>query len=367
MVRPLRWLLLATHVPEQGQLGGIVRYTVELAQALDARSDVDLTVVCTPAAKPFFTRLLSSRQVRTVPALPLLITSVVERYGGFLLAPGESFDVVQGAKHLVPVRARALRLLTVHDMLVFDRPQDQGLAKRTLLRAPYLASLRSADVLACVSAATRARLLEQVPEIADRADVVPLAMSTALREVAPAPVPELVGRPFALVVGDPSPRKNLGMVVDAWEQVVARVPDAVLALAGPQAWAASEHGDSFERLRREGSLVALGRVSDDRLRWCYSTAAVVLCPSLLEGFGLPALEALGFGAPLITSTDAALCEASGDAATHLPADRPGLWVDAIVRAVSAAPSRREPRAVRTWDEVADDTVSSARRRLLAGT
>ncbi len=67
------------------------------------------------------------------------------------------------------------------------------------------------------------------------------------------------------------------------------------------------------------------------LRWCYENCVVVLSPSLAEGFGLPAVEALDLGAPLVTSLDPALVEVSGDAAEHLPADDVAGWAEAALR------------------------------------
>ena len=359
----LRWLLVATHVPEGARGGGIVRYTVEIAAALARRDDVQLSVVCSREAHPFFRSLLGRDAVRLVPRLPTPVISLIERRAPRVLHRGEPYDVVQGVKHLVPARTSALRLLTVHDMLPFDRPQDFGFLKRALLRGPYLASLKDAEALACVSAATRRRLLAQLPAAADRAHVVPLAVSSALLAAEPQPVSALAGRTFALAVGDPSPRKNLALLVDHWDEVVARVPGAVLALAGPPSWGSSKQGEAYARLVRQGAVVALGRASDAQLRWCYENAVVTLAPSLVEGFGLPAVEALAFSSPLITSTDAALVEASEQAAMHLPPDRPDLWVDAVTHKFTDPPAPASAAPIRSWDDVAEETVAAVRGRL----
>lgn len=361
MTSPLSWLLLATHVPADGQRGGMVRYVVELARELHAHDEVDLSVLTVPAAAPFFTDLLGRRdRVLTLPALPTAARSVLERSGVGAAALRQPFDVVHGTKHLVPRVARGRRVLTVHDLLAMDRPQDFSSLKRRALVGPYRASVRDSDVLLCVSAATRARLLADQPSVAGRAAVVPLAMSSSLRGAVPRQVDALVDRRFALVVGDASPRKNLGLVVDAWEQVVARDPEARLAVIGPRGWGVDDRGTRFERLVEQGAVVPLGHVEDDVLRWCYEHARVVACPSLLEGFGLPSIEALHFGAPLITSTDAALVEASGDAARHLPPDAPQLWVQALGEAVARPRPGTAAGWSRTWADVADETVRAVR-------
>lgn len=358
MSAPLRWLLLATHVPADGRSGGIVRYTVELARALDQRSDVELHVLCTAETAPFFAGFLPRPHVHVAPRLPRLAMAVFERFG-LVASPWRTrFDVVQGTKHLLPLGVRGTRVLTAHDMLLLDRPDDFDPLKRRLLRRPYLASLRSADVVVGVSAATAARVGRWVP--AARVRVVGLATSSALRQAALEPVPELVGRPFALVVGDPSPRKNLPVLVDNWSAVVDRVPGAVLAVVGPDSWGDTVHGARFETLRSAGHLVRLAGVGDGVLRWCYENATVVLAPSVAEGFGLPALEALDFGAPLVTSEDPALVEVSGALARHVPAARGDLWVDAAADALARVRVHSVAPPARTWDQVADDTVAAVR-------
>lgn len=361
MTDRLSWLMLATHVPASGRSGGMVRYVVELARELAAHPEVDLSVLTTPGTRPFFAELLGREdRVHVLPALPTAARSLLERPGWGVPTLRTPFDVVHGTKHLLPRSARSRRVLTVHDLLPMDRPQDFPWLKRRALVGPYRASVREADVLLCVSAATRARLLQDQPSVADRATVVPLAMSSALRTVTARPVPELAGRRFALVVGDASPRKNLAVVVTAWEQVVAREPDAVLAVIGPAGWGVDDRGERYDRLVAVGAILPLGAVEDDVLRWCYEHARVVACPSLLEGFGLPSIEALHFGAPLVTSTDAALVEASGTDAEHLPPDDVDGWVVALRQVITAQRPPAAPRHTRTWEAVADESVRAVR-------
>ena len=366
LFRSLRWLLMAAHVGPDGQGGGIVRYTTQLAAALERRDDVELHVLAGEAAA-WFRGWLPPERVHAAPRLPRAATALVERLGGGPLGRGE-MDVVQGTKHLLPLRRRtggATSVLTVHDMILLDRPQDFDRAKRTLLRRPYLSSLTEADVLASVSRATADGLARWVPSAPPRTAVVPLATSPTLLTAVAEPVPQLLDRPFALVVGDPSPRKNLPLVVDAWHQVVEQVPGAVLVVVGPDSWGETVHGARFAELVDAGSLVRLTGLPDAPLRWCYENAAVVLCPSLAEGFGLPALEGLDLGAPVVTSQDPALVEATGDAAAHLPGDDPRPWVEQSVAALRLGraahdASRGERPAPRPWDAVAAETVAAVR-------
>jgi glycosyltransferase involved in cell wall biosynthesis len=365
--QPVQWLLMAGHVPPDGRGGGIVRYTVELARALSRRDDVNLHLVTSQeAAGPLAELAGSADRVLPVPEVPDPLLPLYERYAlGRSL--GSRFDVVQGAKHLLPRGVAARTVLTVHDMLLFDRPADFPAAKRYLLRQPYAGSIRQANTLICVSAATLGRLAHWDATSAARGAVVPLATSPRLLEAVAAPVDAVAGRPFGLVVGDPSPRKNLAVAISAWATVVARRPDAVLVLVGPPAWGTASYGPHFESLLASGNVVQLVGVSDGTLRWCYENAAVVLAPSLAEGFGLPAVESLDLGAPLVTSLDPALVEVSGDHATHLPFDDVAAWADAALAHLEAR--HRSTQVVgqsRTWDDVAAETVAAVMARPQGG-
>lgn len=363
MTTPVRWLLMAGHVPPSGQGGGIVRYTMELARALLRREDVEVHLLASAeAAEPLGAIVGGPDRVVQLPNVPGALVPSFERFAlGRLLA--DRFDVVQGTKHLLPRGVAARTAITVHDMLLLDRPGDFGAVKRRLLRQPYVASLHQADTLLCVSSATRDRLTHWAPRTAGRSAVVPLATSPQLREVEPSPVTEVAGRPFGLVVGDSSPRKNLPLVMSAWARVVRQRPDAVLVLVGPPAWGRATYGPAYEALLASGHLVQLVGVDDGILRWCYENAAVVLAPSLAEGFGLPAAEALDLGAPLVTSLDPALREVSSGRAEHLAADDVQAWTDTILRHLATPPRAdrslpEQGRSVRTWDDVAAETVQT---------
>ncbi len=359
---PLRYLLMATHVPGSGSLGGVVRYTVGLAEALARRPDVELHVLVAGDGANAFTRFVPADRVHSLPGLPTPALSILERLGALPGLRRGRFDVIHGTKHILPrFAAGTRRVLTVHDMLLFDRGRDYPLLKRLLLGGPYRASLRDADVVVAVSHATVDRLVDHLPEVRDRVRVAQLAPSPALTTATPEPVEALSGARFALVVGDASVRKNLGLVVGTWARVRERVPGAVLAVVGPTPWGTEDRGGSaWDALIADGAAVGLRGIPDGALRWCYENASVVLCPSLLEGFGLPTVEAAAFGTPVITSEDPALCEAAAGWGRAAASWSPDDWVDAVATAMTT-PGRRPPGTnLRTWDDVAADTLEAAR-------
>lgn len=356
--RPLRWLLTATHVPPNGVGGGMIRYTVEFSRALVRRPDVELSLLVAPDAAVGLAEVLGVPPGRVhVLGGSVITASLRQRLAVGFDANG--FDVFHGAKHLVPRRSRARRLLVVHDLVPFERPADFGRAKRYLLPRQYATALDDADALPCDSRATHDKLVARFPHLAAKATVVSLAMSPTLLSTEPRPIPNLVDQPFALVVGDASPRKNLRLVADIWPAVRRRRPELLLAIAGPAGWGVLAGLEQLDDLVTNNAAVRLGHISDAELRWAYEHAAVVLCPSRLEGFGLPALEAVTFGAPLVISPDPALVEVAGDAACVVRLDDPLGWVDAICGIAGARSPAMRTGSPRTWDDVAAETVAVA--------
>ncbi len=371
---PQRWLVLGSHIPPGGGLGGMIRYTVEVIRSLEQRPDVEVHVHCRPETAPFLCDELgvARQRLHTTARGSTVIDSLVERFALGRLADRLGAEVILGTKQLLPRRSNrervyaasgvgvgSRRVLTVHDMLPLDRPRDFGLAKRLMLPQAYRRSVADADVLACVSSASRDRLVHHLPAASASAVVIPNAMTSLLSEVPPLPIAELADRRFALMVGDRSARKNAGFVVDLWPEVVKRVPDAVLAMAGPPGWGRNESLPGLAPLLSDGRVVELGRIDDGALRWAYQQALVTLCPSLLEGFGLPVLEAMTLGCPTIISADPAQVEAANGGATVVPLGRRREWIDAIVDHLQRRQRRPAVPTSRTWDAVADELVAAA--------
>jgi glycosyltransferase involved in cell wall biosynthesis len=170
----------------------------------------------------------------------------------------------------------------------------------------------------------------------------------------------LSGRSYVLWVGSLEPRKGVGTLVEA----VARLPAAkrpLLVLAGYQGWKVPP--PSGEGVRR------LGEVTDAELQALYAGATAFCFPSLHEGFGLPVLEAMAAGVPVIASDIPAVREVAGDAALLAPPGEAAKWAEAIEAAVSMDALRREAlveggrqRAARfTWRATAEQTLEVYRQ------
>lgn len=133
--------------------------------------------------------------------------------------------------------------------------------------------------------------------------------------VSPKPIVELEGKKFIMYIGRPTPHKNLGRLIDAFEQLKEKNPDLYLVLAGKKDSLYKRHE---RRVKQDDitQVVFTDFVSEAELRWLYENCAVYVFPSLSEGFGLPGLEAMIHGAPVASSNATCLPEVYGDAAEY---------------------------------------------------
>jgi glycosyltransferase involved in cell wall biosynthesis len=361
MTKVLRVGVLADTIDKSG---GIPRYTREVVGALGRRDDVRLVVAAPAGAASTVAELAGPGldQHLVIPRDDQLSVALWERYRSGRRFVAAGVDVVHGTKHLLP-RGVGPTVLTVHDVMTITRAAESGRAKRMLLPAQFRASLRQATRLAAVSGATRTALTAIDPSWAPKTVVVPNGLSRGLLDAQAQPVTGLEGSRFALVVGDLTPRKNIGLLLRIWPEVFTRTDGLVLAVVGTEGPHADEDRARLVRLEEQGVACWVRGASDPVLRWCYERAQVVLFPSREEGFGLPVLEALAFDAPMIASTDAAVVEvaAGSPMVQHLdPDDAPG-WRDAVVAAVTsprpAATPPHFPDSAITWDEHVDRLVA----------
>jgi glycosyltransferase involved in cell wall biosynthesis len=266
------------------------------------------------------------------------------------------------------------RVLTVYDLIPIRYPQYCGRDAPVRLRA-ILDSLDPADSIICHSVATRTDLMAYRRDIpAERISVVPLAADTRFRP-APAVAVCAIRRkyglpegPYVLTVSQIEPRKNIDLVVRAYRRLVEQhdLKDLSLILCG----GSQRDRAKLDRAIQEcgplaKSILSLGHVPDDDLAPLYSGALVFVYPSFCEGFGLPPLEAMQCGTPVIVSNTTSLPEVVGDAGMLVdPTDEDGLCraVMDLYRSedVRQEMSRRSlARAGRFhWDRTVQETVAA---------
>lgn len=242
-------------------------------------------------------------------------------------------DAFHGPVNTLPMVLRAPGIVTVHDLAFLRYPQVVPLARRAWLVGAIRHSARAADRVIAISQHTADDLVSWLDLPHDRITVIPLAVSPSIRRLTGAELQVFrlkyrIERPYVLAVGTMEPRKNLSMLLHAFAAIRDEVPHR-LVLVGPEGWMTGELHATIANLALGDRLVLTGFVDDDALGGWYSAADLVAFPSLYEGFGLPVLEAMACGAPVLASEASALLEVGGDAAIYAQAGDVSAWAEAM--------------------------------------
>jgi glycosyltransferase involved in cell wall biosynthesis len=219
-------------------------------------------------------------------------------------------QLFHGTNFEVPYLSEIPAILTIHDLSPWRNPEWHDSAGRVRRRTPWLVRFRRARMILTVSEAVRKEIISHFGMRPEQVRAVPLAASSIFRPVpaTASPLNPPASRPFFLFVGTLEPRKNVAALVDAWRATKAET-GADLIIAG-------RNRTDFVPIEPCEGLNLLGEVSDDQLPRLYSDALAFVYPTFYEGFGLPVLEAMQCGCPVITSNDPAVMEVAGGAAIH---------------------------------------------------
>jgi glycosyltransferase involved in cell wall biosynthesis len=286
----------------------------------------------------------------------------------------ERLDVFHGFDHvgLPVVSGRCRCVVTIHDIIPLSHPQWFPRKHRFVVRTAIQRILRRAERVIVPTGAVRDDLLERGMFDAERIAVIPEGCDSRFSPDADGFRIEAVRRryglpsSYVLFVGTLEPRKNLSALIEA-VRLLGR-EDVSLVLAGAPGWhskdlvRAAAHPDVRDRVHFAGF------VDDEDLPDLYRGARLFAFPSLAEGFGLPVLEAMGCGVPVLTSTHPAIAEVAGDAALTVDAGSVEAIGDAMRRLLDDDALRADLRARGierasgfSWDTAAVRTLEQYRR------
>ncbi|WP_238017909.1 glycosyltransferase family 1 protein [Dactylosporangium sp. AC04546] len=320
--RPPRVLVDATSVP--ADRGGVGRYVDGLLGAL-GKLDSDLTVVCQRTDQERYGRLLPNARIMSAPAAAAHRPARLawEQTGLPMLAQQVGAQVLHSPFYTCPLRAGCPVTVTVHDATFFTEPEHYDKSRRTFFRSAIKTSLRRASRVIVPSKATRDELIRLLDADPTRIDVAYHGVDS---EAFHAPSDDEKARvrarlglgstSYVAFLGAKEPRKNVPSLIRGWISAVRdRTDPPALVVAGGQG-----HDDEIDgaisevpshlRLLRPGYL----RYAD--LPGFLGGAIVAAYPSFGEGFGLPILEAMACGAPVLTTPRLSLPEVGGDAVAY---------------------------------------------------
>ncbi len=269
-------------------------------------------------------------------------------------------DVFHATNFIAPPSRRVPTVVTVHDIGFVRSPESVPPAIRRMARLlPTV--LRRASVVVAISNFTRDELAWWLPDIADRISVIPPGFHQ--RNVTPSDTGLPPGPPYALMLGTLEPRKNVGLALDAMRILRRQHVALRLVLAGSP----TPVLDVAAMLRKRGlgppEVVRTGYVDDARVAALVAGARMLVFPSLYEGFGMPVIEAMDAGLPVVAARAGATVEVAGDAAVLVDPDDPEAFADAMLRVASDEQLREElvraghRRAMQfSWDDTARATL-----------
>jgi glycosyltransferase involved in cell wall biosynthesis len=271
-----------------------------------------------------------------------------------------------------PMRRFFRSVITVHDLGFVHFPETLTVESQRYY-GQIRQAVRSADRIIAVSSCTRDDLCQLVGADPDKIDVVLEAADPTFHPVVSEKELEAarrrlgVDRPFILFIGSFEPRKNLVLLLEAFSEVRREV-DLQLVLLGRRGWLYEPIFERLDQLELGAYVRIVDPVPNAALPPIYSAAAALAFPSLYEGFGLPPLEAMACGCPVVTSDRASLPEVVGDAGLLVPADDSAALAKALLRLVTDDDLRA--RLVRSglerartfsWDRAAAETLAVYRR------
>lgn len=354
-------------------LTGIARYTLELARAMSAltpRPEVvllgagDLGPLENQTAFPY----VPLPGCRLLPGLMtfgnVVIPSVARRLG---------LDLIHDPSGVTPLLfsfGEFRSVVTVHDVFAWSCPGNSTLLDQIIYRQWLPRVLPKMSAVITVSQQSRQDIQQYLAPPADRVKIIPYGVTPLFRPLPRTQVKKHletefnISDPYILYVGALTVRKNIKRALEAFALISDQMPSLRFILVGPRSWKQSPVEEIIERLDIGDKILLTGPLTDKDLPALYNGAELFIFPSLYEGFGLPVLEAMACGTPVLTSNLSSLPEVTGDAAKLVdPID-----VNAIAQAMTQvlqnpalAATMREKGLRRaqqfTWERTATQTLA----------
>jgi glycosyltransferase involved in cell wall biosynthesis len=253
---------------------------------------------------------------------------------------------------------------TVHDVFHLAMPEFVG-RKRFYADVMFAALARRAQAVFTVSHFSKTELLRYTRIPAERITVTPLGVAPWQ----PTGQPRPQTKPYILYIGNVKPHKNLGLLVSAFQRMANRIPHDLIIVGQTDGFRTADTTLTARLKRLEGRIHLTGRVSDLKRRQYLEHADAFIFPSRYEGFGLPPLEAMAAGVPVIVSTAGSLPEVCGDAALYTDPNDPEELAERLWHILSDSPLRATliQRGLTRCRRFSWDTCAETTRHVLAKT
>ena len=351
---------------------GLGRYAASLGLALLALG-VPLTAFVNDPRESRLGPPLSGLPTRSVHLArkPWRLRAAATYFGGPSVdSVLDGVKVFHATEHLLPRLKRVPSVFTLHDIAYLRYPQYHLLQNRLFLNWMMPRFLAQADHIIAISESTRRDALQQYRLDPAKITVIPEGVEPRFAPAVEANQLDAVRRAydlperFILFVGTIEPRKNLPALLEAYAALRPKHPEVGLVIAGGKGWLYQSFFDRLSALGLQQVVKLTGFVPDQQLPALMNAAEVFAFPSHFEGFGLPPLEAMACGLPVVCSNASSLPEVVGDAGLLVAPDDPRAWVEALDRVLTDPGLRQELRG-RGLDRARPFTWEAAARQTLA--
>ncbi len=221
-------------------------------------------------------------------------------------------DIFFSPAHFVPRFGKLKSVVTIHDLSYFYYPNE--FLKKDLYKLSRWTkySVNKALEVIAVSENTKKDLIKHYSVPERKIKVIHNGFEKNIKT----PRKINVKKPYIFYVGTLQPRKNISLLITAFDKFVNKHKDFNLVIAGKKGWLYEDIFKQVEKLDHKNKILFTGSVSDEELVYLYQNAFVFVMPSLYEGFGIPVLEAMNYGCPVISSNSSSLPEVGGDACLY---------------------------------------------------
>jgi alpha-1,3-rhamnosyl/mannosyltransferase len=298
------------------QPGGIGRYTWELCKGLARRDDVE--------SLQYFGRgrLIADPEILLEGKKLPRRRRIMRPFRSWQARQTLRSSLVHGPNYFLPASAEG-GIITVHDLSVFRYPETHPAERVRAFERQFTHSMQRAAHIITDTETIRREVIETFSISQDAITAIPLGVDPRFAPRGAPTLHQLGLAPgaYGLCVSTLEPRKKIAELIRAWEDL----PDGLrsrfpLVLAGGSGWENEALHDEIEKAARQGWLRHLGFVDEQSLSELYAGTALFIYPSIYEGFGLPPIEAMASGVPVIVADSSCLPEVCGDAARYVDPD-----------------------------------------------
>lgn len=290
------------------------------------------------------------------------IYSIVEQLKILSKIPKDT-SLLWSPHYNIPLFYRGRLLVTVHDVFHLAMPQYVGgLHKRLYAKGMFAAVKQKADKIICVSEFTKRELVRLVGVDPNKIRVIYNGVDKSWFGIKANRCPH--EKPYLLFVGNVKPHKNLVLLLEAFESIMAGIPQDLIIVGKKEGFIIGDKIVQEKAVKLGDRVHFTGYVNDEVLKQYYAHAEALVFPSLYEGFGLPPLEAMACGCPVISSNVVSLPEVCGDAVIYCDPYRPDdiakkiLFLTANLSLQSELREKGIQRAKQfTWDKCAEETAT----------